>query len=320
MSEIDVSCIIVNYNGGDLLTCCIRSLYDKITKPTVEVIVIDNASADGSQQKIREEFPRALLIENPENVGYGAAINIGLKQARGKFCVILNSDIEFAEDVVSPIIPFIRTHPDTGFVGCSIQFPDGTPQRSYFTFPSLMSRIAYFTGINKLINAEKPLKEKQAGEAGEFSVDVVCGAFLIIRRDLLQRIGGFDPDYFLYQEEADACFRLKKAGYRNVVFPQYSVMHHNWNSETPDNPIVFYHRNRSLLIYYVKNKSWITSVALWKINFIGTILQTVYIFFKFYQSNRKKRLNAYISVLKYHISFLSFLLIKKNHRINDHFS
>ena len=269
ISRIDLSIIIISFNTAELLRACLQSIYNHVSGLNFEVIVVDNASNDDSVRIVREEFPEAVLIENEDNTGYARAINQGVEKAHGGFCAVMNSDTELTEDVISPAVEYIKTHSHTGAVGCMLIFPDGRPQRSFFKFPTLCGRLAYFTGVNRLINAESVTsrmqirlkrKKKEVKSRNDIEVEVICGAFFVVNREVLRSIGGFDPDYFLYHEEADAFYRLHKSRYRNVILSNLALVHHGRHGETPDNPAVYYHRNRSLLLYFHKNRS---RISLW---------------------------------------------------------
>ncbi|MFC1553419.1 glycosyltransferase family 2 protein [candidate division KSB1 bacterium] len=313
MSQIEISTIIVSYNNPEYLRKCIGSLNTFLPGSGSEIIVVDNNSSDNNVKVVKNEFPDVLLIENSENTGYSQAINQGLEAARGIFCAIMNSDVEFTSDVFTPIMDYIRNNDKTGIAGCTLEFPDGSPQRSYYRFPSFLSRLAYFTGINKIINAESLTKISSSEIDNEVvPVDVVCGAFFIVERETLQSIDGFDPDYFLYFEEVDACYRLHQKGYNNVIFPFLKVIHYGRHYETPDNQIVYFQRNRSLLIYYFKNFSRFRFYSLWKLNIVFLSLKW---FFSTLLGTFSKKWSDYadshLSVIKYHYKFLRNILDRK---------
>jgi len=146
---------------------------------------------------------------------------------------------------------------------------------------------------------------------GYIDVEVICGAFFVVNRDVLISIGGFDPDYFLYQEEADAFYRLRNAGYRNVILSNLTLVHHGRHIETADNPKVYYHRNRSLLLYFHKNRSRLSLWMLICMNIFFLVLKICYnILPAVPQSNKRLRRTVQKSVLKYHFRFITFLTKK----------
>lgn len=306
MSSVDFSVIIVNYNSDNLLKRCLESIYEFVKVVTFEIIVIDNASTDDSIKTVKNDYSQVLIVENPENTGYSHAVNCGLERANGTYCVIMNPDTELTSDIFSPVYRFFQSNTNIGAVGAIQIFSDGAAQRSFFRFPSLLGRIAYFTGINRIVNAEslKKYKAKDTGD-GHIYVDVVGGAFLIVNREIMVSIGGFDPDYFLYHEEADFCYRLNKAGFQNVIIPGLKIVHHGKNDETPDNPLVYHHRNRSLLIYFYKNHTRLSLWLLLSMNIFFLALK--FIFSSGQKSDGKQRRTVHLSALRYHFKFVGFL-------------
>lgn len=312
MSKVDLSFIIVSFNTAEMLRACLQSIYNHVSIPGFEVIVVDNASTDDSVRIVREEFPQAALIENKDNIGYSRAINQGIEKARGEFCAVMNSDIEFTGDIISPAVEYIKTHSNTGAVGCMLVFPDGRPQRSFFKFPTLRGRLAYFTGINRLVNAEF-IKKRRIKRSEDIEVEVISGAFFVVNRKVLLSIGGFDPDYFLYQEEADAFYRLRKAGYRNVILSNFTLVHHGRHGETADNPVVYFHRNRSLLLYFRKNRSRASLWMLICMNVFFLVLKLCYNYLPIGDKpNKKLRCAVHLIVLKLHLDFITLLMGKKD--------
>jgi len=297
-----------------MLKICLDSINEFIHDTAYEIIVVDNASTDDSVSIVKNEYPQAIIVENPKNSGYSQAINLGLERANGASCAIMNPDTELTTDIFTPISRFIQSHSNIGAVGAIQIFADGTAQRSYFRFPSLLGRIAYFTGINKLINAESFRKNQTKHKENDHKkVDVVGGAFLVINREIMVTMGGFDPDYFLYHEEADFCFRLNKAGFQNIILQELQIIHHGKNEESPDNALVYHHRNRSLLIYFYKNHTRISLWALMCMNIFFLGLKTIFSTGQNASGTNKKA--VHYSALKYHFKFISFLFGKDGEKI-----
>ncbi len=317
MNKVNLSVIIISYNSPRLLNACLSSLYSNTSVHSLEILVVDNASSDDNVDMVRQKFPNVILIENDENFGYARAINKGFEQSCGEYCAVMNLDTELTQDIFPHLIEFAKTSPDPGIIGCSHRFADGSPQRSYFYFPSLIGRIAYFTGLNRLINIEiLPKRTYDTNGMKAIEVAVVCGAFFILNRETFRKIGGFDPDYFLYHEEADLCFRLQKAGFKNCVLPDLMLIHHGKHDEATDDPAVFFHRNRSLLIYFYKNRSRISLWSLLKLNAVFYAVR--YAMTLIPVGNTEKRLEkkkALAAVLRYHRDFVNFLLGSSERKI-----
>lgn len=314
MNSVDLSVVIISYNSADFLRECLNSLYSFIKDVTFEIIVVDNASTDGTIELVRKEFENVIIVENRENTGYSAAINHGIERAKGEYCAIMNPDTRLTSNVFDPLLNYLKTNPKSGVVGCSLKFADGRSQRSYFRFPSLLGRLAYHTGINRLVNAESINRATTPEDLSTpVNVEVVSGAFFTVKREIILSVGGFDTDYFLYHEEADLCFRLQKAGYQNALFPGLSLIHHGWNTESPKNALVYFHRNRSLLLFFYKNRSRIALWVLMKMNILFLLLRYLLNFLPANsRSVRKHKRKSIISVLQYHFKFVIFLAGNSN--------
>ncbi len=310
MSSVALSIITVTYNCPEFITTCLSSLYSTLRVDSFEIIVVDNASLDNTVETIKREFPNVVIVENTENIGYGGAINQGLERAQGDYVAVLNSDTEARHDVFSDLLDVAQQIPEAGCIGCTLISGYETPQRSYFNFPSLIGRIAYYTGVNRLINTENlPKPSFELNGVNCIEVNVVSGAFFIIQRDIFEKIGGFDSNYFMYHEEADLCYRLHKAEYKNIIVPDLSLIHHGIHNETAENPIVLFHRNRSLLIYFYNHFSIFSVWTLFKMNVLYYSARYILTFNPF--NSREKRVQirrAINTVLQYHRKFLTFLL------------
>ncbi|MFC1730812.1 glycosyltransferase family 2 protein [candidate division KSB1 bacterium] len=316
MNDPELSIIIVSYNAADFLIKCIRSVYRYVSSLSYEIIVVDNASKDGSLEKVEAEFPETVRIRNSENLGYARAINCGFENAQGEFCAVMNQDTELKSDVFTPLTALFGGDPRIGAAGCRQISSDGTPRRSYFAFPSLKGRIAYYSGLTRILNRETLHRFERSGAA--VSVEVIGGAFMLFRSSVIRLLNGFDPDYFLYQEEADVCKRLRKLSLRSIIVNDLQIIHHGDHRETPDNPFVFYHRNRSILIYFYKHRSFISQISLIKGNMLVFSLLYIMTFFPFKsKAVRRKRRDSYKRVLGYTIRFTAFLFSKTETRIPD---
>jgi GT2 family glycosyltransferase len=223
---MDVSIIIIGYNTETLLKQCLISVFEKTKDISFEVIVVDNASHDGSSQMVRKEFPNVILIEIPENLGFGRANNLGAKYAKGKYLFLLNPDTVVLNNAVKIFAEFLDNNPKAGICGGNLFDENKQPTYSYSMFlPSVLWELNIFLSgkLEKLLygknsnfnHTEKPLKIK----------GYVTGADLMIRRDLFLNLNGFDPDFFVYYEETELTFRVKKTGYEVYNVPQAEIVH-----------------------------------------------------------------------------------------------
>lgn len=219
---MDVSIIIVNYNVRFFLEQCLHSVFKAKNNLNIEIIVVDNHSVDGSVQMLKEKFPQVIVIENKDNVGFSKANNQGIKIARGKYVLLLNPDTVLQEDTLVKCFEFMEATPDAGALG--IKMFDGKGNflpESKRGFPSPMVAFYKIFGLSKLFPKSKIFGRYHLGFLDKdktHNVDVLSGAFMFIRKEVLNKIGGLDEDYFMYGEDIDLSYRIKKAGYNNYFF------------------------------------------------------------------------------------------------------
>ncbi|HPC86511.1 MAG TPA: glycosyltransferase family 2 protein [Smithellaceae bacterium] len=231
---MDISVIIVSYNTADLTLRCIASVRSSTGEK--EIFVVDNASTDGSAAAVRKKFPEVPLIENPQNLGFGAANNRALKICRGRYVVFLNPDTVVRPDALSRAVSYMDAHPDIGLAGARILNPDGSPQES----------------ISWRYPGEKFAKDETKGLPGKIAC--VLGAFMIARRPLIDELGGFDEDFFLYGEDEDLAWRVREKGFSIGYIEEAEVLHWGGRSEaqTPP-PELFEKKLRAEYLFYTKH-------------------------------------------------------------------
>lgn len=212
---MDLSIIIVSFNTKDLLKKCLESL-----PLSVEVIVVDNASNDGTQEMINRQSLNIKLIENQRNLGFARAANQGLKQAKGKYLLLLNSDIFVKKNALDKLIAFAKNQPQAGVVGGQLLNPDGSPQGSCFYLPTLPRIIKefWFNGFS-VLSKYVPVGNKP------IEVEVVSGAVFLIPKKVCQKVGFFDERYFMYFEDLDYCRRVRQAGFKIYYLPGAEFIH-----------------------------------------------------------------------------------------------
>lgn len=230
-----LSVIIVNYNVKYFLEVCLHSVFRAAGGFDTEVIVVDNNSQDDSCAMIREKFPQVLLIENKDNKGFSKANNQGVEKATGEYILFLNPDTVMPEDFFRKTVQYMDTHPDAGSLGPRLL--DGKGQfapDSKKSFPTLSVAIFKTTGINKIFSKSPYFNKYYAVHIGEHEtapVEVLSGCCMLVRRKLLGEIGGaFDEDYFMYCEDVDLSYRIQKAGFKNIYFPEATLIHYKGES------------------------------------------------------------------------------------------
>ncbi len=259
-----LSIIIVSWNVRDLLRACLASLPAALPPPDAsqpltfhasrftfhETIVIDNASADDSADMVARDFPDVRLIRNTANLGFGRANNQGIALAQGRYLLLLNSDTILPPGALVLLLDFMETHPQAGACSPRLLLPDGRPQPYAFgNDPSLGYLLR--RGINRLV-FRRPLHDWAT--AISQPVDWISGACLLLRRDALQQVGGFDEAFFMYFEDVDLCLRLRQAGWQVWHHPAVGITHLGGQS-LKQNPAAQAAYQQSLRHFYCKHYS-----------------------------------------------------------------
>jgi len=226
--QTDVSVILVNWNGCALLERALSALFTTTHKVAMQVIVVDNASSDGSVAMVRQQFPQTTLLVNSKNVGFARANNQALELVEGRYILLLNTDAFVHEGTVDGMVAFMDAHPDAGSVGCRLYYEDGTLQRSCFAFPTLATELWNALFLDRLFSKSRYFGKYQMtywDMSDTRSVDSLMGACLMVRSDVVRRIGLFDEQFFMYSEEIDLCYRIQKEGLKNYYLPRFSAIH-----------------------------------------------------------------------------------------------
>ncbi len=236
---MDLSIIIVNYNVKEFLQNLIHSIEKASLHLTKEIIVVDNASDDGSIEFIREKFPQIKLIANKVNLGFGKANNLGLKEAKGKFILLINPDTLIAEDTFDKMIEFFNRKPEAGLAGCKIINPDGTLQLACRrSFPGPWTSFTKVTGLSSLFPKSKFFAKYNLTYLDEnqtYEVDAISGSFMMMRKEVYQKVGGFDEQFFMYGEDLDFCYRVQSAGFKVFYVHTTQIIHYKGESTRRSN-------------------------------------------------------------------------------------
>lgn len=221
--------IIINHNTRALLQACLQSVFSQTKNIDFEAIVVDNGSTDGSREMLVQDFPQVVTIFNDENKGFAAANNQGIRQAQGEYVLLLNSDTEILNHAIGKTIAFMDHHPDASIAGCKLLNPDGTLQPSCRSFPSAWNLFAEATFLYLLFKKTKLFggyHKTDFDYAETRQVDVVMGAFMMIRREVFENAGLLDESYFMYTEETDFCYRARQFGFKVYFTPEAQIIHH----------------------------------------------------------------------------------------------
>lgn len=280
-----LSIIILNYNVRYFLELCLKSVQAAIVNIDAEIIVIDNNSEDESCHMLKDIFPDVKLIENKQNHGFSKGNNIGVNMAKGEYLCILNPDTVVAEDTFTSLLKFCEGKEKLGAVGCKLINGVGV------FLPESKRNIPYVkAAFKKLFGNSSEYYANHLAEDAIGQIDVLVGAFMFLRRDLYNKVGGFDEDYFMYGEDIDLSYKILKAGYQNYYLGDVTAIHFKGESTLRDKHYArrFY---GAMQIFYQKHfkKNVIFDMLVW----LG--IRLVYIFRKV-QVEKKKSVFQYVLI------------------------
>lgn len=254
---IDLSIIIVSYNTKDLLRQTIQSVISTAHGFSYEIIVVDNASKDGSPEMVRECFKEVNLIANDGNYGFSKANNIGIKVSTGKYVLLLNSDTVVLDNTLLKCIGYMDQNSGIGALGCRVELRDGSLDHACKRgFPTPWASLCYMLKLHKLFPKWEKfgrydmtyLPEDRTNE-----VDCLIGAFMMVRRVAIDRVGLLDEEFFMYGEDIDWCYRIKEGGYKVVYYPEVKIIHYKGQSSKKRRFMTIYEFHHSMYLFYRKH-------------------------------------------------------------------
>jgi GT2 family glycosyltransferase len=229
-----LSIIVVNYNVRFFLEQCLQSVFLATKNIDAEVFVVDNNSVDGSVAMVREKFPQAILIENEQNLGFSTANNIAIKKALGEYILLLNPDTVVEEDTFSKVLAYMDSHPDAGALG--VKMIDGKGNflpESKRGLPTPWVAFYKIFGLSKIFPQSKKFGKYHLSyldKESTHTIDVLCGAFMLMRKTVLDKTGLLDETFFMYGEDIDLSYRIQKVGYKNIYYPETTIIHYKGES------------------------------------------------------------------------------------------
>lgn len=273
-----LSICIVSYNTKECLTKCIDSILSNGKGIDYEMIVVDNYSGDGTVEMLRNDYPQVRLIINSTNIGYARAVNQAIDASRGQYLLIINSDVVLLPQCLSNMIHFVRNREDAGVVGCRVLNADRSIQRSCRSFPNVLNFISENFFLDKIFPKNKLWGRPFLSYFGydrTTTVDVVLGAFMMIRREIIDRVGKMDEQFFMYAEETDFCYRVKNAGWKNYFFPEAQIIHCGGESTRQASIPMFIELHKSHHRYIEKHHGRSYLAIIKSILFLGILLRIV---------------------------------------------
>lgn len=260
-ASVDLSIVIVAWNVRDLVLDCLASIQAADLQISYEVIVVDNGSADETPRAVLRQFPDTEVIALPQNVGFGAGNNCGLRKMKGRQAVLLNSDTIVLRDGLEACVRFLDEHQDVGVVGPQLLNPDRTKQNCIHNSPTLVSEVVSQSLLRRLAPGRYPSKRVDFGHPVD--VEAVLGACLFVRREVIDEVGLIDEDYFFFLEETDWCHRIRSRGWRVVHLPDAFVIHLYGEATKKKLPLrtrIEYYRSR--YTFFRKNRGRVANTAL----------------------------------------------------------
>lgn len=231
ISNPTLSIVIVNYNTRQLLDDCLASIFAaQAPAGGLEVIVVDNASRDGSQALVQEKYPLVQLIASEVNRGFSAANNLGVGVANGRTILFLNSDTRVDANALAEPVAYLLANPTVGALTVRLIYPTGERDPdNHRGFPTPWNAICHFSGLSKLFPADPRFNgyfQSYADMSQTHPVDVIAGSYMLMPMALCRELGGWDETYFFYGEDIDFCYRIRQAGYQIIYYPHVEVLHY----------------------------------------------------------------------------------------------
>jgi len=224
-NNVELSICVVSWNCCAKLRECLQSIFLHSQGLIIEVIVVDNASSDNTIQMVMDEYPQVRLIRNKTNIGFGRGNNIAIEKCRGKYILLLNPDIVIKKACFKELISSIETLPEAGVVGCRLVNKDGSIQKSFYkSFPSIMSELYWGLMLHRIKN----IMPRYKGDKNQaIKVSWLVGGCMLLRKGVLSQMNGFNIKYFMYGEDVDLCYRLKKMNLKAYYLPNITMLHYH---------------------------------------------------------------------------------------------
>jgi GT2 family glycosyltransferase len=274
-----LSIIIVNYNTKDLLKNTVNSVLEGKKGIHIEIIVVDNNSSDDSVLMIEQEYPMVKVIQNDKNLGFPKANNIGIKQSTGRYVLLLNSDTEVIGDCLEKCINYLDNHMDVGVLGPKLLLANGELDHACKRgFPTPEASFWYILKMYKLFPGNKHFGRYNMSylpydEINE--VDSLTGAFMMLKREVIEQVGLLDEQFFMYGEDLDWCLRIKEAGWRVIYYPETATIHYKGGSSRKKRYKTIYEFHRAMYLFYNKHyiKKYVFFIT-WMV-YIGIVIKLV---------------------------------------------
>ena len=289
---MDLSIIIVNYRTYELTKQTINSVLETVNNISYEIIVVDNNSCDGSFEQLIKDFQTTTFIKfikNTNNDGFAVANNLAFKKSEGDYVLLLNSDVIVNRETINESLNYIKTHENIGILGCKVVLPDGSLDKACRrSFPTFKVSFYRMSGLSKLFPNSPRFNQYNLSYLDEddmYPVDCVVGAFMLIDSKIMKRVGGLDESYFMYGEDIDLCYKVKKLGFDVFYYGKYSIIH--YKGASGKNKRLLFEFYNSMEIFYDKHYkdedsliiNYITHISIWTLYYVKLLILTLKNFF-----------------------------------------
>jgi len=280
---MDLSVIIISYNEKDLLRNCLRSVLASKTNYKFEVIVTDSGSQDDTVEMMNEEFSTVKLLDNKTNLGFSKGNNVAIKQTNGRLILLLNADTTVKDDALDLSIQYMDQHPEVGAMGGKVLLPDGRIDPSCRrNFPNPVNSFLRLFGLKKFsdYNINTPIDQ-------EVEVEAIMGAYFLTRKDVIDKIGLLDEEFFMYGEDLDWCWRIKESGYKIMYYPKAEIVHYKYGASQTNKTQTIKWAHDSMKIFYRKHYAQKNPWFLNQLIYLGITLRKNLVLLKNIFGNKK---------------------------------
>lgn len=298
----ELSIIVVSYNVRDLLLNCIKSIINTVANIDYEIIIVDNASDDGSAAAVREAFTQLQVIANRENLGFASANNQGYAVSKGEFLLLLNPDTVAKPNAIKTVVDFLRKTPDAGMAACRLLNPDGSLQKSIRPLPSIKEQILRALLLDHFLY--RGYWNTTYYRSHSFAIGYCTGAYMMIRREALSEMHLLSPEFFMYSEEKDLALRLRKRGWKTYFVPFGEVIHYGEQSTSQTEEKMFLELQRSQVKFFWRHyknfHAWALALT-WGLVLFSNLITSIPLILS---SKGQRRLKLFASALSHYPSII----------------
>lgn len=267
---------VVSFNSSKLIRDCLSSLLKFKYQNKVQIVVVDNASSDDSAEVIKRQFPQVKLIQSKKNLGFAGGHNLVLKNLKSDFCLILNPDTKVSENVIDPMVKFMGQYPQCGVASCKVLNFNGSLQPNGGDLPNLVSIFSWLFNLD-ILNLSSLHRNEESYYQRFHPVGWVSGNFMMIRKEVISKIGPLNEEYFMYFEDIDYCFKATNAGFKVMINPEISIKHLSGGSLDQPKLRQWTGEFKGLIHFYQK-QNFLLGLTVKLLVYLATVLRMVLFF------------------------------------------